>query len=413
MGRELLATEPEFGAVMTQCDALLRPLSGWSLLEELAAPEERSRLDQTEVAQPALFALQVALVALWKSWGVVPDGVVGHSIGEMAALHSAGVLSLADAVRVVWNRGRIMQQATGLGRMASVALTPGEAAGIVAIYRDRLSIGAINGPRTVVLSGEGEALREVLSVLTLRGVNHKLLPVQYDFHSAQMAPFQQRLSDALGDLRGNAPGTPVYSTVTGALATELQFDASYFGRNVREPVRFASAIEAMAKDGFDLFLEIGPHPVLSPSIVECLPDQEASVRILSSLRRNSSERGTMLRALAELYAAGCDPEWSALEREPGQVVSLPAYPWQRERYWLPSHGRNADSPHGTPSGHPLLGAAPRDRGNAHSAFRRWIGTGRRMARGPPDIRTFASPCGGADGHCHGSRNGSAWRPRLD
>ena len=269
MGRELLAKEPIFREVIAECDALLRPLSGWSLLEELGLPQERSRLDQTAIAQPALFALQVALAALWKSWGVAPDAVVGHSVGEIAALHVAGVLDLPEAVRIVWHRGRIMQQATGLGRMASVGLTEAEATELVAPYGDRLGIAAVNAPRSVVLSGEAAALEAALGVLTAREVSHRMLPVQYAFHSAQMAPFQAQLAEQLGDVRAAASSATVYSTVTGGLAKDLRFDATYFGRNVRDPVRFASCINAMAEDGCNVFIEIGPQPVLASSIAEC------------------------------------------------------------------------------------------------------------------------------------------------
>ncbi len=266
MGRELYADEPVYRAAIDACDSLLRPLCGWSLQAELASPEAASRLDQTQIAQPALFALQVALAALWKSWGVMPAAVVGHSVGEIAALHVAGVLDLEEAMRIVWQRGRTMQQATGLGRMASVRLNETEAHALIAPYGDRLSIGAINAPRDVVLSGETEALTEVLATLVARGVDHRLLPVQYAFHSAQMARFQQPFVDALGAVRTAAPAIPIYATVTGARADDVRFDASYFGRNMRDTVRFSAAVRAMVADGCNVFVELAPHPVLAHSL---------------------------------------------------------------------------------------------------------------------------------------------------
>ncbi|MBI5785595.1 MAG: SDR family NAD(P)-dependent oxidoreductase [Rhodocyclales bacterium] len=364
MGRELMASEPVFRDAIEACDRVLRPWSGWSLLEALAATEADTRVDQTEVAQPALFAVQVALAALWKSWGIEPDAVVGHSVGEIAALHVAGVLTLEQAIRVVWHRGRIMQQATGFGRMASVGLTAGQAAELVRPYGERLSVAAINAPRSVVLSGETEALTAVLAELTARGVEHRLLPVQYAFHSAQMAPFQQRLADELADLHSATAMIPVYSTVMGGLAADVNFDAGYFGRNVREPVRFADAIRAMADDGHTAFLEIGPHPVLGSTIAECFAaHEEAHVAVLASLRRGKPERETMLLACAGLYAAGCVPAWHAFQEDFGNVVSLPPTAWQRKRYWLrrrPAAQLPAGGPgtalQGAASGHPLLGA---------------------------------------------------------
>ncbi|MCP5420382.1 MAG: SDR family NAD(P)-dependent oxidoreductase [Gammaproteobacteria bacterium] len=355
MGRELSAEEPVFQAMLAECDRLLRPLAGWSLLDELAQSEESTRLDQTEVAQPALFALQVALVELWKSWGVNPDAIIGHSVGEIAALYVAGVLDLPSAVRVVWHRGRIMQEATGLGGMASVPLTEVEALDLVRSFGERLSIGAINAPRSVVLSGETTALEIALDSLTRRGVAHHRLPVNYAFHSAQMAPFQRRLVKELADLDTRAPIVSVYSTVTGALADAQLFDAEYFGRNMREPVRFAAAIAAMANDGCDVFLEIGPHPVLGSAIAESLVGRTPSPVIVTSLRRGRNEREAMLRAAAAVHVAGIDLDWQALQPDAGAAVALPPYPWQHNRFWIRQRPAQSRPAAYAASLHPLLG----------------------------------------------------------
>ncbi|MBK8323390.1 MAG: type I polyketide synthase [Betaproteobacteria bacterium] len=334
MGRELLAGEPAFRAVVEECDALLRPLSGWSLLDELAQSEDRSRLARTDVAQPALFALQVALAALWKSWGVRPEAVVGHSVGEIAALHVAGVLALPEAVRVVWHRGRIMQEATGLGRMASVGISPDAAAALLRPYGDRLGLAAINAPGSVVLSGEAGALEEALAVLAGQGVSHRMLPVDYAFHSAQMAPFQERLVGSLGALATSAAQVEFFSTVTGGAAGDLRIDAGYIGRNVREPVRLAGALAAMAHEGFDIFVEIAPHPVLGAAIADTVAAGGHRATVVASLRRGRPERETMLQACAGVYAGGVVPDWAAFQQAPGQVIALPAYPWQRRRHWI-------------------------------------------------------------------------------
>ncbi len=355
MGRELLTQEPAFRDVVTECDSLLRPLSGWSLLDELARPEEASRLGETRVAQPALFALQAALATLLRSWGLAPDGVVGHSVGEVAALHEAGVLGLPEAIRVVWHRGRLMQEATGLGRMASVGLAPEEAAELIGGCGDRLSIAAINGPRSVVLSGEATVLDSVLASLAARGVSHRLLPVDYAFHSAQMAPFQHRLVRELAGMQAHSPRIALYSTVTGGSAAALAFDAAYFGRNLREPVRFAAAIGAMADDGFDVLVEVGPHPVLGSAIAECLESRVPPAIVLASLRRGRDERESLLQASAGAFAAGIEPRWEAFQQAPGDVVSLPAYCWQRKRHWIRPRPEPA-ARHTRGAGmHPLLG----------------------------------------------------------
>jgi len=362
MGRELLEHEPVFRESVERCDALLRARAGWSLLAELTASEAASRLHETEIAQPAIFALQVALAALWRSWGIVPDAVVGHSVGEIAAAQVAGALTLEDAVRVVYHRGRLMQQATGRGKMAQVELPLEEAARAIAGYGDRLSIAALNGPRTTVLSGEPAALAAALDALRAQGVSNRLLPVNYAFHSAQMAPFQRELADALQGLAPQPAAIRIYSTVSGAEAGGADFDAAYWGRNVREPVRFAPAIGALARDDHSIFLEISPHPVLSGAVSECLAAGGYEGHAVASLRRGRDERATLLAALGELYAHGCTVAWDRLYPAAGRHVALPSYPWQRQRYWFeppasgqrhqPARPRRAGS---SSAGHPLLG----------------------------------------------------------
>ena len=180
-----------------------------------------------------------------------------------------------------------------------------------------------------------------------------MLPVQYAFHSAQMAPFQHQLVEQLGVVRAAPPKVAVYSTVTGGLAKDVRFDAAYFGRNVRDPVQFASCIHAMAEDGCDVFIEIGPQPVLASSIAECLSARERTPAVLASLRRGRPERETLLQACAGAYAAGCDLDWEHVQPTLGQVVELPAYPWQRKRHWI--RARPARSAVLPAAGHPMLG----------------------------------------------------------
>jgi NADPH:quinone reductase-like Zn-dependent oxidoreductase/NADP-dependent 3-hydroxy acid dehydrogenase YdfG len=212
----------------------------------------------------------------------------------------------------------------------------------------------VNGPKNVVLSGETAALEAALKDLDARGVTHRMLPVEYAFHSAQMAPFQARLAERLGNVQTTPAAISFYSTVTGGVATKERIDAAYFGRNVRERVRFASALGAMAADGFDVFLEIGPHPVLASAITESVEAAGKTASVVASLRRSRPERETMLRACAGLYEAGVVPAWDAFQEAFGQVVSLPAYPWQRKRYWIRSRP-NAPATRGTSTGHPILG----------------------------------------------------------
>jgi acyl transferase domain-containing protein len=341
MGRELLQKEPVFRKVIEECDALLSNYTDCSLLKELQAEESDSRLQDTYIAQPALFALQVALVALWQSWGIVPAAVVGHSLGEVAAACVAGVLSLSEAIYLIYHRGRLMQQATGAGKMAAVWLPQAQVESLLSTYKGRLSVAAVNSPNATVLSGDADALEEVLSKLEQQGVSSKMLPVNYAFHCPQMEPMQKELVALLKDLKPQPEMIPIYSTVTGSLSQDLTFDSNYWGRNLREPVQFAAAVDALLQTGHRIFVEIGPHPVLATNLTQCLEYWQQQGTCLTSLRRFEDERATMLTALSHLYTLGCQVNWQGLYPE-GEwfFIPLPTYPWQRERFWLECGGCN-------------------------------------------------------------------------
>ena len=333
MGRELLAHEPAFRAAVEECDARFAALTGeWRLLDELRRGEAESRLGRTDLAQPALFALQVALAALWESRGVRPDCVAGHSIGEAAAACIAGALSPDDAARLVFHRGRLMHAAAGQGAMAAVSVSPAEAGEIVARFGGRLSVAAWNAPRSVTLSGERTALDEAVAALEARGASVRRLAVDYAFHSAQMAPAADELARVLDGLSPREAAVPFFSTVLGRRAEGRELDAAYWGRNVRDAVRFSPAVEAMAAAGAGAFVELGPHPVLAASIRATLDGAGAAV--LPSLRRGEPERATFLAALGALHCRGVEVDWRAVYPGGGRLVSLPPYPWERERHWL-------------------------------------------------------------------------------
>ena len=290
-------------------------------------------MSETEIAQPALFALQTALTALWRSWGVEPEAVVGHSVGEIAAFHAAGALSVEEAARVIVLRGKAMQAATGGGRMASASLTESQAIAFAQAFAGRLDIAAVNGPGAVVLSGETPALEEALALLAKRGVEAQALPVNYAFHSAQMAPFAERFERDIGTLDWRTPDRQIFSTLTGGPVPPQGLTGSNLANGIRSSVRFADAIDAMAAAGIDSFVEIGPHPVLSRAIAQTLEERPPRV-LTASLRRGRDERATMREANARLYSFGHDPDWRAVQPAEGVVTTLPPYPWQRQRYWL-------------------------------------------------------------------------------
>jgi acyl transferase domain-containing protein/surfactin synthase thioesterase subunit len=349
MGRELWQQEPVFRAVLEQCDHLLKDHADWSLVEELLATEAQSHLSETNIAQPVLFALQVALVALWQSWGVQPNAVVGHSLGEVAAAHTAGALSLEAAIQVVYHRGRLMQQGTGDGKMAAAELSPAEAQLRLVPYGDRLSIAAINSSTSVVLSGEPAALDEILLLLQSENIFTKLLPVNYAFHSSQMEPFQDELTQILQGIQPQATEIPMLSTVTGQAVQGEALDAAHWSRNIREPVQFSAAIAQLIADKYTLFLEMSPHPVLTGYVSQGLRNADREGAVLPSLRRHTAERGTMFSSLGALYSCGYPVDWHKLYPQGGRCVTLPNYPWQRSRYWV-------DAPPGI-AAHPVLETA--------------------------------------------------------
>ena len=360
MGRQLEAEEPSFRETLARCDAEMRRHASWSLLAELHAEESASRLSQTEIAQPALFALQVALAALWRSWGIEPFALVGHSVGEVAAAHVSGALSFEAAARLVVLRGRVMQQGTGLGKMASVELPVAEVESLLTAFPTDLDVAAVNGPRSCVVSGAREALQSFLAALTERGVATRLLPVDYAFHSPQMEPFSAELEAALEGLEVGEPSLLLVSATTGQRVARGELDGAYWGRNLRRRVLFADAIQNLLEAEGDAFLEIGPHPVLSHSVLAVAEARGRDVPVLASLRRGQDERAGMLQALGSLYSRGSSVRWSALLSGAERFVTLPSYPWQRERYWFDRAGpaaaaRPSPATLGHDTGRALLG----------------------------------------------------------
>jgi acyl transferase domain-containing protein len=344
MGCQLLTREPVFRAAFERCDDLLRQLAGWSLLNEIQADEAHTKLEDTQVAQPVLFALQVALAALWNSWGIVPDAVVGHSVGEISAAYVAGILSLEDALTIVYQRGRLMQRAHGQGAMLALGISESEALRLIADYPGHLELAAINSPVSVVLTGEPQAIEEVCSVQQSKGIFCRKLSTNYAFHSFQMDPFRAELEKLLTGIVPRPSSLPFYSTVSGQLMAGQELEAAYWGRNLREPVRFSSAIQCILTQGTSTFVEVGPHPALTVSIEQNMQYRQQTGLALPSLRRTENERTTLLSSLGALYSRGYKPNWQAVLPRGARCVALPTYPWQRQRYWVKSAVSTAEQP---------------------------------------------------------------------
>lgn len=355
MGRSLFDQEPVFRKKLEEIEEIIRPWVQFSLLDEIKAPEAQSRLAQTEIAQPAIFAIQVALSALWASWGVHPAAVVGHSVGEIAAAHVAGALSLHDAIRLVVLRGRIMQRATGRGRMVAIDWSPEQAQRAIARRANDIAIAAINDPESVVLSGNIADIEAITTLAQQQGAVARPLKVDYAFHSPQMEPLARELVTELQHIAAQNSTTPIYSTVTGARINGAQLSADYWGQNVRATVNFAGAIQSALSDGHRVVVEIGPHPVLLANLRQCAEHQNLPVRLVSTLRRQDDGRRAMLAAFGALAVEGVQVDWTSLFPTRGRIVSLPTYAWQSERFWLePQKGQSATALIQR-GGHPLLG----------------------------------------------------------
>ncbi|MCP4655717.1 MAG: type I polyketide synthase, partial [bacterium] len=363
MGWRLFAREERFAEIIRRCDELLRDLAGWSLIDELSAPEPSCRFAETAVAQPAIFAVQVALVALWRSWGIVPHTVIGQSLGEIAAAQVAGALSLAEALRVVFHRSRLMQRVAGQGATALVGLSADNTSLALAGFADELSIAGSSSPETTVVSGDPEALRRLIASLESRDVFARVLrDVDVAFHSPQMDSLTGELTAALAGLEAGPAGCRFLSTVTGDELRGEELTAAYWARNLRQPFRFYEATAKLAELGHDAFLEIGPHPVLSGSVRQTIRALDREAVVLPSLRRGEDEAATLLGSLAELYANGHRVDWKGVFPRSRRPVALPSYPWQRRRFWLDqlprgeTEGESAPGQRRDAVGHPLLGA---------------------------------------------------------
>ena len=324
---------PVFRAALDECAKALDPWLLAPLVPMLYAHDSDALLRHTVNAQPALFALQYALVSLWRSWGIVPDAVLGHSVGELAAFCTAGVLSLPDAARVVAERGRRMQ-ALPTGAMASVMASAARVTDAIGAIDGRLSIAAINGPQLVTVSGEPEAVAALSSKLAAAGIRTKLLDVSHAFHSALLDPMLDDFERLVSDVKFCSPALPVVSSLRGAVVGADALTPAYLRQEIREPVRFSDGVRALEELGVDTFVEIGPQPTLLTMAMTSSPSA-AQCTWLPSLRKGRDDWQVILEALVRLYERGIDVAWAGVGEPSGPGrVSLPHYAWQRHRHWI-------------------------------------------------------------------------------
>lgn len=375
MGSELFEKEAVFREVIEACDALFREHTPeWLLLEELMAEERHSRINETNITQPCIFSVQVALAALWRSWGIIPDAIVGHSVGEIAASHVAGVLTLEDAVLVCFHRGRLQQQKAGQGSMLAVNLSSVEVERLLEGFSEEVSIAAVNSPTSVTLSGDTEALKEIAGLLEEQKIFARFLNVEVPFHSPLMQSILPEFQECLKGIQPQPAPIPLISTVTGTEIEWQELNDSYWPRNTGEPVRFSAAFGELIRAGHNVFIEVSPHPALAVSMIECLSEAGKEGVVIPSLRRSVPEEVTMLGLVGTLYTKGYPIDWNLFYPEGGKIVRLPSYPWQREYYWAESEesqqARKGLRMHSAPAFignqvHPLLG------GRLESAVPTW------------------------------------------
>ena len=363
MALRLLESSPIFAEHMWACGEALAEHVDWSLDGVLRGAKGAPGLDRVDVVQPALFAVMVSLAGLWEACGVRPAAVVGHSQGEIAAAYVAGRLSLRDAARVVTLRSQALAGLVGKGGMVSVALGAEELAGRLERWGGRVAVAAVNGPATVVVSGDRQALGELLVLCSAEGVRAREIPVGYASHSPQIEELREELLGACAGIVPRSGGVPFFSTVTGGLLDAVKLDGEYWYRNLRETVQFERATRALLEDGQRTFIELSPHAVLTMGVqetVDAVLDDPHEAVVVGSLRRDEGGPERFLTSLAEAWVRGVQVDWSALFRGSGaRRVGLPTYAFQRERYWLEAQagGGGIVSAGQSSADHPLLSAA--------------------------------------------------------
>ncbi len=337
MGRQLYETQPVFRQALEQCDKILQIYLEKSILN-IIYPKDNSDLDnslinQTAYTQPALFAIEYALYKLWSSWGIKPSMVMGHSVGEYVAATVAGVFSLEDGLKLICHRGRLIQQLPHGGKMLSIMASHEQVKQFIAPYSQFVAIAAINGPQSVVISGESEAIGKVKEILDSHQIKTKQLQVSHAFHSHLMEPMLVEFEVVASEITYNQPSIPLISNVTGIRADESITTANYWVNHVRQSVNFAQGMETLYEEGCQIFLEIGSKPTLLGMGRQCLP-KDAGVW-LPSVRPSQLDWQQMLQSLGELYVRGVKVDWLGFDKDYFRnKVTLPTYPFQRQRYWI-------------------------------------------------------------------------------
>jgi acyl transferase domain-containing protein/acyl-CoA synthetase (AMP-forming)/AMP-acid ligase II/thioesterase domain-containing protein len=340
MGRQLYETQRVFRQALQRCAEVLKPSLARPLMEVLfhdAAqdPADSPALDDAALMQPALFAFEWSLSELWRSWGVEPDLVAGHSLGEYVAACVAGLFSLEDGLRLVAERGRLTRELAPHGAMLALVATAERAERAIGAHSDRVAIAAVNGLESTVISGDADAVAEIERALAAEDITHRRLAVRYGYHSPLMDPVLDAWELFVSRLAFSRPQLGLVSTLTGSLATYEELSRpKYWRRHLREPVQFAAGVDRLVAEGCSAYLEIGPNPVLLGMARQHLAEQADAYLWLPSLRRERGAREQMLESLGALYVRGVEPNWNGFyQGEPVSRVVVPGYPFQRKSHW--------------------------------------------------------------------------------
>ena len=377
MAFELYDRYPAFRDSLEDLSAALEEQSGWRLLDELWKDDASSRLDQLEIGQPAQFAVQVALHQLWNSWGVKPGLVVGHSLGEIAAAYVIGALSQEDAWLIVLARSELMAAMANRGGMLACGLSLAEGERLIRGREDRVAVGVINSNRSIVLSGERESLDEIARELEATGVFCRRVDTRAPTHSPLVDSILGEFERRISTIRPHAGSISMFSTVTGALIDGTELTPKYWGRNLRERVNFATAMEWLLEQGRRLFLEVSPHPLLIAPMQETATERSCSCALIPSLRRKQDSETCMLESFSRLFTTGYPVHWPAHGAPGARHTDVPGHPFRRERVWFSQNGggRHAEQAFARaarPGAHPLLPLRfdPADKPGSHV----WEGT---------------------------------------
>ncbi|MGW7049903.1 type I polyketide synthase, partial [Streptomyces avermitilis] len=361
MGLRLLATSPVFAQQLRACEEALAPWVDWSVVDILRRDAGDAVWERADVVQPVLFSVMVSLAALWRSYGIEPDAVLGHSQGEIAAAYVCGALSLKDAAKTVALRSRALAAVRGRGGMASLPLPAQDVEQLISQrWEGQLWVAAVNGPHSTTVSGDAKAVDEVLAHCAGIGVRSRRIPVDYASHCPHVQPLREELLELLGDISPQPSTVPFFSTVEGAWVETAALDAAYWYRNLQQPVRFSHAVQALADDGHRVFVEVSPHPTLVPAIEDTAED----ITAIGSLRRGNHDTHRFLTALAHAHTTGIGTpttwrhHYSQTENQPRTHLDLPTYPFQQQHYWLdaPTGAGDVAAAGLEPAEHPLLAA---------------------------------------------------------